>query len=941
VVIYISSEDIANGDVAKAVRKLATDAAQAIYPRDTGVINRSRWMLSFAPLTEQTLLFQVHGIGQRSVRQWLAAKLKEDSSCRVVGGWALPPPPQVQREATREPARQLNPPSDSREEEFDWAAFNKAQKLNTQTFLDLEPGDPLLILVSCVASLRSLFALVVKMSGLNWDTEQEASMANSGTRTYRLAEALSGRWVERFFAELRELLFSTDAWAHLPRRCVTMKLQSYAYSLLAHMSGGVCHFFGIFHCYPYRLFLLVLISDAEVGDVATRLSKDPACMYDEFAAAFFAIFRTRDDLMGASCRMLLYILLVILRFDTARIECRHAFIRRLLLASSTTWSAILQTLSADFMLMRGRELQRLLDKLRPPSSTSVDSSEVVPEVVGNANKEKQRRGGGAHRAFARFWLLGKTFERDSFSAALKEMWTEYRSLKSIGGEAWERFEREGAAGTISSRVVGGSAFGGARVRNSRNLESALAAPGPGLPPSGSSASQPSSSSTIIVPRPRDLFSFAEIRQEVKVIKETISVGRSESRDREKANMQAIVNWTLGNRVESPNGLPPVSFATYALRLPTSASPIKPMAFIQMPLPLKELVEKILDDAPPQLLNAIDEIWDKIHDSINEDNAPRVRPKKFALSLCYHARMCVCHDSELRLFIKTLVQTLRPIFAAKTFARQLLDSASVIILVRSSDQEVANLFFHISWVNLVTWHAQVQRLEWIRGSTEDSSRLRQSRHGFVSLERIYLHPPSGPSLGMATWYQHMAGNNFSIPWHLQLCELATESAPVDSFRPGDINAHILRGEIGMLQSFWRAPRPFVPPQPPQTKNPWAITSGEVPRPRPVADAGGSRQPHAAHPPPVMDGEVPIDEPISDIPIDFEDGWLAPPSADQIDGLESDTEENKILIALVVQLGDPDEFDLHPCGADGNSDVHGDESLADAAAEARLRLSLHTL
>jgi hypothetical protein len=195
VVIYISSEDIANGDVAKAVRKLATDAARAIYPRDTGVINRSRWMLSFAPLTEQTLLFQVHGIGQRSVRQWLAAKLKEDSSCRVVGGWALPPPPQVQREATREPARQLNPPSDSREEEFDWAAFNKTQKLNTQTFLDLEPGDPLLILVSCVASLRSLFALVVKMSGLNWDTEQEASMANSGTRTYRLAEALSGRWV--------------------------------------------------------------------------------------------------------------------------------------------------------------------------------------------------------------------------------------------------------------------------------------------------------------------------------------------------------------------------------------------------------------------------------------------------------------------------------------------------------------------------------------------------------------------------------------------------------------------------------------------------------------------------------------------------------------------------------------------------------------------------
>lgn len=83
---------------------------------------------------------------------------------------------------------------------------------------------------------------------------------------------------------------------------------------------------------------------------------DAICLRDDFASRFLLKYHTRELLKSFDCLCTLGVLAVFLDLDAADIECRHAWIRRHLLAKSSTWQTEASRISSDFILMRWRQL---------------------------------------------------------------------------------------------------------------------------------------------------------------------------------------------------------------------------------------------------------------------------------------------------------------------------------------------------------------------------------------------------------------------------------------------------------------------------------------------------------------------------------------------------------------------------------------------------------
>lgn len=134
-------------------------------------------------------------------------------------------------------------------------------------------------------------------------------------------------------------------------------------------------------------------------------------------------FPTLSSLTSPRCTAILSSLAYVLRLDIARIECRHACVRRLLITKGqgVSWVAELSHCSADWVMVR----DRLIEQEAMQQAMSVEAAHEPQPVA------LQRRGAGAdpHPAFMSEFLPGRSHSANVWSEANSE----YRRLKSSGG----------------------------------------------------------------------------------------------------------------------------------------------------------------------------------------------------------------------------------------------------------------------------------------------------------------------------------------------------------------------------------------------------------------------------------------------------------------------------------------------------------------------------
>ena len=254
--VYFSSADVrsTDGGLDALLGLWAADVAAAIYPNPTDVFARSRWMLAVSPLSETALLFNVHQLGSRSIGRWLDFKQQPSTGstaaaaagngaqglARKSGGWAVPVTVKeknnVSSDASRaEPARPAGAGVDAAapNRNMDWAEFNAKQRSDVRALIGANPASALVVMTTVATRVRDLFHLLVEMSGIKWDAKQEATSSKTGHRTYRVLEAVTGRWTADFYAAMTSLMLDSSTWQHLPESVCNSSSAAFAFALVA------------------------------------------------------------------------------------------------------------------------------------------------------------------------------------------------------------------------------------------------------------------------------------------------------------------------------------------------------------------------------------------------------------------------------------------------------------------------------------------------------------------------------------------------------------------------------------------------------------------------------------------------------------------------------------------------------------------------------------
>ena len=139
--------------------------------------------------------------------------------------------------------------------------------------------------------------------------------------------------------------------------------------------------------------LFTLIGTPTVAN-ARRVLSIPDCRLCSWSRLFLQKFSTDVLLVGCDASACLIALGVLLKWEISKQECRHSQLRRFCLASET-WVPLLHQLSAQFLLMRHRLLERVLNPKAPASSPSSRSKRwsggAIRKSKGKTCKKTVRR----------------------------------------------------------------------------------------------------------------------------------------------------------------------------------------------------------------------------------------------------------------------------------------------------------------------------------------------------------------------------------------------------------------------------------------------------------------------------------------------------------------------------------------------------------------------
>jgi hypothetical protein len=643
--------------------------------------------------------------------------------------------------------------------------------------------------------LHIFFKQMIRMSSGNWDLRQNAAFLTKGSRSFRILEAVSGNLVRTVIANLTSSL-DASSWSHLPLEFQTYQTSGLAYAMIARALGGIEYYFGFFNLYPWRLFLLLVGDASQVQFIAAELEADSSCMFDEFTTEFRKYFRTASQLASMGCSVVLHILALILKLDTFFVERGFAMVRRMLTTRSMSWAPTLRIVSADFMLARFRmimkSVQKLLDVIASPSKL------VAADLQSGGATFKKTMGGGPARAFAHHWLANKTFSAGSglgsYAHELTLMWTEYRRIKAECGKEWQKWLRKGETASVTYQATGHSY--------------PAASPKPANVASASSGSAAAPCDAIVpyaiegsalAPYRHGLFSRVDLQDELNKTSKAWRGEQAAQLTTEKNEELIVEKWST----KQMTSLAEQQFIPTGLQ--AEASPVGPareysLEWVQLKPPIREMTSTALQNLAGKPFEVLRTAWETGCNTVRTQDSPDVGAARCRkLSLCWHARMCVCNLPNLRSFVHELVRHLRPYFHKKNPVYDLYEAGFLLFRISfEAAGALTNLWAHISRVNLSTFHAEVNILE------EDVSPY----HGPDIVLLQSLHPTGE----FKTWYQAFQSYNVCANASIQFFTIFGAPQRQTFWAPKNLYAEALVTET---IHFWFGPYAIVPKQPKNT------------------------------------------------------------------------------------------------------------------------------
>lgn len=449
-------------DPGTILQEWAFDTEAALLPAAHKTFSRHRWPTGLSTVQGPALLSACHRLLQRAVPLWLQSLGRKVPAAAGQGGAVRSAEGEDHDEVVNLPA--------GADPQRRWEQEAARARTDALTFANSEPTVSLLLFLTTMQPQVKLMQRFLFEGSAEWDLKQERQALETGARTWRVVEVFIGASTGGFFNESSRLLTDQSAWGALHPTHRAVQVCAKAFSHVARAIGGVFMLisFPLSSC-PFRLWtLLTARDDDDLAAKAAELFYTPKCMMDKFSRDFMTLFPSRADLVSPTCLATLKAIGVILRLCIARIECRHAAVRRLLLSRGATWAEQLCVASADWLMMRDRIIELAADaNHRHLQGASEAQQPARPAQRGSG-------GGGPCRAFMSEFLRGKSFaNRDQL---MREGHAEFRRIKAKGGAAWQRLLGLGAAGTAAARASG-HAFG----RPARRGTPAAVGPAPRQP----------------------------------------------------------------------------------------------------------------------------------------------------------------------------------------------------------------------------------------------------------------------------------------------------------------------------------------------------------------------------------------------------------------------------------------------------------------------------
>jgi hypothetical protein len=212
-----------------------------------------------------------------------------------------------------------------------WSAFNEKQRGDALR-MSRSPSTPASAALwhKCIQPSIRLMNTLLRYGSEMWGECETQDVALGLHRTYRVLDAACGKLTTGSDKLLQSLISESSSWDFLPESLQTNRIRSIAFAMLARTAAGIHHqVSNEFAGYPYRLWL-VIDPSTPLDRAVEAILGDKECVWDEFTVQFRSRFKTADDLKSKTCRDLLIFLALLLRLDTVRIECRHAWLRRVL-----------------------------------------------------------------------------------------------------------------------------------------------------------------------------------------------------------------------------------------------------------------------------------------------------------------------------------------------------------------------------------------------------------------------------------------------------------------------------------------------------------------------------------------------------------------------------------------------------------------------------------
>lgn len=521
--------------------------------------------------------------------------------------------------------------------------------------------------------------------------------------------------------------------------------------------------------YPFKLFALTLAPSDVAPQLAASIIADPDCCKDPFSLRF--LDRFGHDLAGAESMAVLMSVAVVARVDIARLECRHAALRRVLRKRTHTWAVKLMHASSDTLLMRQRILQASRSKNgRPGASSRV-----------RARGAKQRRSGGAQRAFISKFLQGRRMPRQQRKEIFRRANLAFARCTPAELEA---LRTEGEAGVRAFRA-GGVAFG----RRSARPRHAPLLPAPAPSPPGPSGAI--ESALVAARRSEQELQLMELRRARSASVAAAAAG-------EQLHEEALCTWAADASAAAAQqqGVDIVcsgSLALGAKRLPTGCQGGHYECMCWIPL-ASDMARRALSgwQAPgdSKFMETLRASWAELHTPIMGETCPSLGRVTYPhVSDCFLAGFCLCDARGV--YVRVFVARWRAALALRlrkgSSVRVLYDSGMLVLRLTSGVPAAGNpdegegVWFHLSYGNLKTGRYTLMALSADMASARGRIALQR---GLIALQLPALADGADSALPLMNLWQSCDQLDLAGYWYMQVFRLHQASTLAQGpFRPG--------------------------------------------------------------------------------------------------------------------------------------------------------------